>query len=79
MQYGGRGYENTVGFSTHWRWRETGVCVIAAGWPTIFTTYMGGAGMLAIGGSITAAFDVFAEDVTRLDMRGDDKEESTTD
>lgn len=68
MTYGGRGYENTVGFSTHWRWRETGVCVIAAGWPTIFTTFMGGAGRLVIGGSITAACGVFVEDVTRLDI-----------
>ncbi len=75
MPYDGRGYENTVGFSTHWRWRETGVCVIAAGWPTIFTTYMGGAGRLAIGGSITVAFDVFAEDVTRLDMKGNEDED----
>ncbi len=63
-----RSYENTVGFSTSLHTRETAVCVVAAGWPTIFTTYMGGAGRLAIGGSITVAFDVFAEDVTRLDI-----------
>ncbi len=60
--------KNTVGFSTGLPLRGTGVCVIAAGWPTIFTTIMGGGGRLVIGGSITAAFDVFAEDVTRLDI-----------
>ena len=72
MTYGGRGYENTVGFSTHWRWRGTGVCVIAAGWPTIFTTFMGGVGRLRTGESITAAYGVFVEDVTRLDMKGNE-------
>ncbi len=66
MQDGYENSKNTVGFSTCLPMRETAVCVIAAGWPMMFTTYMGGAGRLAIGGSITAAFDVFAEDVTHL-------------
>ncbi len=68
MLDGGMSYENTVGFSTCLPMRETGVCVIAAGWPMTFITSMGGVGMLETGGSITAACDVFVEDVTRLDI-----------
>ena len=68
-----RSYENTVGFSTSLHTRGMGVCVIAAGWPTIFTTFMGAAGRPVIGGSTTAACGVFVEDVTRLDMRSDEK------
>ena len=64
--------KNTVGFSTCLPMRETVVFVVAAGWPMMFTTYMGGVGRLAIGGSITAAFGVFAEDVTHLGMKGNE-------
>ncbi len=75
MQDGCENSESTVGFSTCLPWRETAVCVIAAGWPTIFTTYMGGVGRLVTGGSITAACGVFAEDVTRLDMKGNEDDQ----
>ncbi len=64
---------NTDGFSEGLPMRGTVVFVIAAGWPTIFTTYMGGVGRLGTGGSITAACDVFAEDVTRLGTKSDDE------
>ncbi len=65
--------KNTDGFSVGLPMRGTVVFVIAAGWPTIFTTFMGGAGRLVIGGSTTAACDVFAEDVTRLGTISDDE------
>ena len=74
MLDGWRNSRNTVGFSVGLPMRGTVVFVIAAGWPTIFTTYMGGAGRLGTGGSITAAFGVFAEDVTRLGMKGNEDE-----
>ena len=64
--------KNTVGFSTCLPMRETAGCVIVAGWPTTFTTFMGGVGRLVTGGSITAAWPVFAESVTRLDMKGNE-------
>ena len=73
MPSGCENSESTVVYSGCWPMRGTGACVIAAGWPTIFTTYMGGAGTLWIGESTTAACGVFAEDVTRLDMRSDEK------
>jgi hypothetical protein len=52
------------------------VCVSAAGWPTIFTTYMGGGRGLVTGESGTAVYGVFVESATHLDMRSDDKEET---
>jgi hypothetical protein len=67
MQDGCKNSKNTVVFSTHWRWRGTEVYVVAAGWPTMFTTNMVGAGRPETGVSATAACGVFAEDVTHLD------------
>ena len=58
--------KNTVGFSTCLPTRGTEVCVVAACWPTMFTTNMGGVGMLVTGESTTGAFDVFVESVTHL-------------
>jgi len=72
MLDGWRNSRNTVGFSTCLPMSETRGCVIVAGWPTIFTTYMGGAGRLVTGENTTLACAVFVEDVTLLDMKGND-------
>ena len=66
--------KNTVGFSTCLPMREMEGCVVVACWPTMFTIYMAGGGRPGTGESITTTFDVYVEDVTRLDMKGKEDE-----
>ena len=65
---------STVGFITSWPGKGTVVYVSAAGWPAIFTTYMGGVGSQEIGENTTPAFGVYVESATHLGTKGNDDE-----
>ena len=72
----GASYKNTVVSNTYLLSRGTVVYVNAAGKRPMFTIYMAAGGRPGTGESITTTFDVYVEDVTHLDMRSDDKEET---
>ena len=74
MLDGGKSYENTEVSNTYLLSRGTVVYVNAAGLRPMFTIYMAGGGRPGTGGSITTTFDVYVEDVTRLDMKGKEDE-----
>ena len=74
MLDGGRSYENTVVSNTYLLSRGTVVYVNAAGLRPMFTIYMAGGGRPGTGESITTTFDVYVEDVTRLDTKGNEDE-----
>ena len=63
LDFGSTGKRNT-----YWLSKGTAVCVVAAGWPPMFTMNMGGAGRQETGESITRTLDVFVESVTHLDI-----------
>ena len=72
MRGGCESLESTVVYSMCWPLRGTEVCVSAAGWPAIFTTYMAGVDMQEIGENTTPVFDVYVESATHLDMNEND-------
>jgi hypothetical protein len=66
MRGGCESLRNTVVYSMGWPLNATGVCVSAAGWPTIFTTNMGGVRRLVTGENGTTVCGVFVESATHL-------------
>ena len=68
MRGGCENSKSTVVFSGYWPMSGTVVCVSAAGWPTMFTTFTGGVRRLVTGGSDTTVYGVFVESATHLDM-----------
>ena len=68
MRGGCENSRNTVVYSMCLPMRGTEVCVVAAGWPAMFTTNMGGVGRLVTGENGTTVYGVFVESATHPDM-----------